>query len=393
MKVLVLHSELGVLWGGGETFTTSLFKAFARRGHEVSAAFVADRQSRYPRTLPDEFQLIPVPGWWSRKPGQTLLSVMGSRLPDRLRPRWTRLQEALSWRTIHWHNHRFQRRIEADFAETWAQFDAVYVNGNVGLAHAAASRRPTLLMLPGPVSSDEAWMLPGIQAVCAHDDGLTVIREILGERALELPLGLDTSVFHPAPSPVRADLGWSDGELVFGFVGRLDLIKGIDLLGEAFAAVSQSVPEARLMIVGSGEEEQRVRTVLANQIGEGKVHVQPRMSQERLPDWYRAMDILLMPSRYETMSNAVLEGMACGVPFIASAVGGSRNLADLGAGWLHEPESVSSLRDAMLVAARRRSELKCFGARGSRHVLERYSWTGSAERLEHILRTRLEVSA
>ena len=93
------------------------------------------------------------------------------------------------------------------------------------------------------------------------------------------------------------------------------------------------------------------------------------------------------------MSNAVLEGMACGVPFIASAVGGSRNLADLGAGWLHEPESVSSLRDAMLVAARRRSELKCFGARGSRHVLERYSWTGSAERLEHILRTRLEVSA
>ena len=64
MKILVLHSELGVLWGGGETFTTSLFKAFARRGHDVSAAFVADRRSQYPRTLPDEFQAIPVPGRW-----------------------------------------------------------------------------------------------------------------------------------------------------------------------------------------------------------------------------------------------------------------------------------------------------------------------------------------
>lgn len=393
MKILVLHSELGVLWGGGETFTTSLFKAFARRGHEVSAAFVADRRSRYSRTLPDEFRVIPVPGRWSRKPGQALLSAVGSRLPERMHPRWALLQEALCWRSIRWHNHRFRRRIEADFAQTWDQFDAVYVNGNVGMAYAAAFQRPTLLMLPGPVSDDETWMLPQIQAVCAHDDGLTVLRGFIGERALELPLGLDTSVFHPAPSPVRHELGWSDRELVFGFVGRLALIKGIDLLIEAFAAVSQAVPEARLMIVGSGEEERRVKTVLANQIGDGKVQVRPRMSQERLPIWYRAMDVLLMPSRYETMSNAVLEGMACGVPFIASAVGGSRNLADLDAGWLHEPESVSSLREAMLVAARRRSELKCLGARGSRHVLERYSWMGSAERLEHILRTHMGVPA
>jgi len=393
MKILVLHSELGVLWGGGETFTTSLFKAFARRGHDVSAAFVADRRSQYPRTLPDEFQAIPVPGRWSRKPGQALLSAVGSRLPHGMHPRWALFQEALCWRSIRWHNDRFRRRIEADFAHTWDQFDAVYVNGNVGMAYAASFHRPTLLMLPGPVSDDETWMLPQIQAVCAHDDGLTVLREFIGDRALELPLGLDTDVFHPAPSPVRQELGWSDRELVFGFVGRLALIKGIDLLIEAFAAVSQAVPEARLLIVGSGEEEQRVKTVLANQIGDGRVQVRPRMSQERLPDWYRAIDVLLMPSRYETMSNAVLEGMACGIPFIASAVGGSRNLAGLDAGWLHEPESVPSLGEAMLGAARRRSDLKCFGARGSRHVLERYSWTGSAERLEHIARTRMGVSA
>ena len=51
MKVLVLHSELGVLWGGGETFTTSLFQAVARRGHHVTAVFVADRRGQYPRAL------------------------------------------------------------------------------------------------------------------------------------------------------------------------------------------------------------------------------------------------------------------------------------------------------------------------------------------------------
>ena len=54
MKVLVLHSELGVLWGGGETFTTSLFVAFARRGHRVTAAFVADP----PRPLSESTSVV-----------------------------------------------------------------------------------------------------------------------------------------------------------------------------------------------------------------------------------------------------------------------------------------------------------------------------------------------
>jgi glycosyltransferase involved in cell wall biosynthesis len=392
MKVLVLHSELGVLWGGGETFTTSLFKAFARRGHDVSAAFVADRHSRYPRALPDEFRRIPVPGWWSRKAGQAMLSSVGTRLPATARPGWGRLQEAVCWRTIRWHNQRFRRRIEADFAGNWNEFDAVYVNGNVGLAHTAAAQRPTLLMLPGPVSDDETWMLPEIQAVCAHDDGLTAIREVLGDDALDLPLGLDGDVFGPGPS-VRADLGWSDRELVFGFVGRLALIKGIDLLSAAFAELSNSVPEARLLIVGSGEEESRVRTVLSKQLADGKVRLQERMSQERLPEWYRTMDVFVMPSRYETMSNAVLEGMACGVPFIASAVGGSPSLAKTESGWLCEPESVSSLVDAMRASANRRQDLKCHGARASHHVHQHYSWKASAERLEEIMRTRLGVFA
>ncbi len=79
MNVLVLHSELGVLWGGGETFTTNLFTAFAKRGHRVTATFVADHHGRYPRALPACFEPMPLSGWWSRKPGQAMLSAVGSR--------------------------------------------------------------------------------------------------------------------------------------------------------------------------------------------------------------------------------------------------------------------------------------------------------------------------
>lgn len=392
MNVLVLQSELGVLWGGGETFTTSLFKAFVRRGHRVTAAFVADRRGCYPRTLPGSFETVPIPGLWNRTLGQTTLSKIGGRLPKVLKPSHTRVQDAIGWRTVRWHNRRFRRRVESTFASRWGQFDAVYVNGNVPLACAAAGHRPTVLMLPGPVSEHEVDLLTRIHAVCAHDDGLTDLRRWMGGRANELPLGLDCDLFSPGPTPVRAQLGWSDSDLVFGYVGRLALIKGVDLLAAAFAQVARDVPHAKLLIVGSGDEAARIKFVLAGECASGRVHLQPATAQDALPAWYRAMNVLVMPSRYETMSNAVLEGMACGVPFLASAVGGSRDLVSSGAGWLCQPESVESLVFEMKEAAARSAHLQGYGHKGTCHVRRQYSWSASAARLEEIMRTRLGVA-
>lgn len=391
MNVLVLHSELGVLWGGGETFTTSLFEAFVRRGHRVSAAFVADRQGAYPRTLPPSFDAMPIRGWWSRKPGQAVLSSIGTRLPNVVTPAWSRLQEGVCWRTVRWHNHRFQRRVESTFAGRWDGFDAVYVNGNIGLAQSAALHRPTMLMLPGPVSEEATPSLRRIQAVCAHDDAFSCIRSLIGDSAIELPLGLDTELFRPGPTDVRTRLGWTPDDVVIGFVGRLALIKGVDLLATAFAEIAREVPRAKLLIVGSGEEQHRLRTVLAEAIAQGGVHLQPRMSQDQLPAWYRAMDLMVMPSRYETMSNAVLEGMACGVPFLASAVGGSKDLASTGAGWLFQSESVPALLQQLRPLVHGLGDLRVHGQRASDYAHRRYSWAASAARLEDIIRTRLGV--
>src|SRR5206468_5186790 len=133
MNVLVLHSELGVLRGGGETFSRNLFIAFAERGHQVSAAFVANPRGRYPMPLPSCIEPIPIPGWWSRKFGQGTFSSIGRRLAigSPLRVSWDRAQEAICWRTIRWHNRRFQRRVEHKFARRWDDFDAVYVQSNV----------------------------------------------------------------------------------------------------------------------------------------------------------------------------------------------------------------------------------------------------------------------
>jgi glycosyltransferase involved in cell wall biosynthesis len=393
VKVLILQSELGVLRGGGESFTRNLFAAFAARGHQVAAAFVADRSGRYSIPLPPSIQPIPIRGWWSRKLGQTTLSCLGSCIPfgGRLRTEWDRAQEALCWRTIMWHNSRFQRRIEHEFAQRWGDFDIVYVHSDAILASKVARYRPTVLRLPGPVTAELMPALRAVHAVCANGDALAHLREFLGDDAIELPIGFDSEIFMPGPSSVRPALGWTEQHWVVGFVGRLVHIKGVDLLASAFRDIARTIPGARLLIVGSGENARKIRTILAKELASGIVHMKPDVNHEEMPQWYRAMDVLIMPSRYENFSNAILEAMACGIPVLASDVGGNRAVSETGAGWLFEPESVSALSACLCRVVENRAELKARGEMGARYVRQRYSWAASAERLEKIVESRLGV--
>jgi glycosyltransferase involved in cell wall biosynthesis len=103
------------------------------------------------------------------------------------------------------------------------------------------------------------------------------------------------------------------------------------------------------------------------------------------------MDLMVMPSRYENYSNALLEAIACGIPFLASNIGGNQTLSETGAGWLFEPGSVSALKQCLCCLIENRSELKARGEVGSRFVQHHYSWAASAEHLEAIIASRLGV--
>jgi glycosyltransferase involved in cell wall biosynthesis len=385
MNVLVLQSELGVLRGGGENFTKHLFTAFAERGHRVSAAFIADRHGKYSLPLPPSVEPIPLPGWWSRKLAQAALSSMGRYIPyeSRLRTEWDRIQEAICWRTIRLHDRRFQRRIKSEFRHRWTDFDAVYVHGNSLLASHVARHRPTILRLPGPVTAELEPQLRAVHMVCANGDALIKIQSFLGRHATELPIGLDKELFRPGPTSIRSKLGWSERNSVIGYVGRLTHLKGVDLLAAAFKQLSKHLANAKLLIVGSGEEERNIRSDLANEFKRDFVHIEADVNHEELPDWYRAMDILVMPSRYENFSNALLEGMGCGIPFLASNVGGNRSLAEIGAGWLFEPDSASSLSSCLQDILQQTGELEARGMIGFNYA-KKHSWAATAKRLEQI---------
>lgn len=391
MNVLVLHSELGVLRGGGENFTRNLFSAFAERGHCITAAFVADHKGRYPLPLPSVIQPIPICGWWSSSLGQATLSSVGRYLPphSRYRKEWDRIQGAISWRVFRWHKRRFQRRIQNKFAKRWEDFDAVYVHGDAVLASEVARYRPTVLFLPGPLSAELAPELLATHAVCSNGDALIQIRSFLGSHAMELPVGLDHQVFKPGPTSIRQKLRWSDHDLVVGYVGRLHHIKGVDILSTAFREISRKLPTARLLIVGRGDEEKNIRSDLAEEISRGVAYIGTGVDDEKLPEWYRAMDLMVMPSRYENFSIALLEGMACEIPFLGSNVGGNKMMAETGAGWLFEAQSVLSLSSCLRNLLENMPEIRARGRAGRCYVRNYHNWADSAQRLDDIISSRV----
>lgn len=164
------------------------------------------------------------------------------------------------------------------------------------------------------------------------------------ERIVTLRNGVDLTRFHPLDrAPARARLGL-EGPVVLA-VGNLLPLKGHDLAIEAVAGI----PGARLVIVGEGPERERL-AAHADRAGLGaRVRLTGNLSQPQLLEFYSAADVLLMASSREGMPNVVLEALACGLPVVATAVGGIPEvLAVPAAGRLVQERTAAALRAALL---------------------------------------------
>lgn len=128
-----------------------------------------------------------------------------------------------------------------------------------------------------------------------------------------LPNGVDLRVFRPE----GARFAYADGAPLVVCVGRLCRQKGQDVLLRAWPRVRRQVPGARLVLVGAGPEEQALRAAAP----EGVEFV--GATPDAAP-WYRAADLVVLPSRWEGMALAPLEAMACGRAVVLSEVGGAR---------------------------------------------------------------------
>lgn len=137
--------------------------------------------------------------------------------------------------------------------------------------------------------------------------------------------GVDLDHFCPGPDELRARLGIPEGAQVVGFVGRLTQDKGIPELVDAFEAIHGKFPESRLLLVGWFDDSEDALSESQRARIEGNPSIICTGFVADTSAWYRAMDVMVLPTWREGFPNAALEAAASGVPVITTRATGARD--------------------------------------------------------------------
>jgi glycosyltransferase involved in cell wall biosynthesis len=228
-------------------------------------------------------------------------------------------------------------------------------------------------------------MVDGVVVNCQ-----AVVRHLVEDEGVEAAKvslcynGIDTSTFQPGP-PTRMN-AMKDADLVFGTVCVLRAEKRVDLLLEAFAKIAAS--GRKLAIVGSGPELAALEQQSARLLLGANCHFEPATAA--VASWLHSIDIFVLPTRSEALSNSLMEAMACGCAVVASDTGGNPELvSDRSNGLLFpsgDARALASLLDLLAKNSALRSEL---AGRASATIAQRFTVAVSAARMAEIYREKL----
>jgi glycosyltransferase involved in cell wall biosynthesis len=238
-----------------------------------------------------------------------------------------------------------------------------------GYAALRAGRKLGIPVIVGSIGSDlrripDAVTRYLVRRTVSEADAVLTVSEDLRRAAIGLGAlpsnvtailnGCDTSVFHPGDRPqARRTLGCDPSEKVILFVGSLLESKGLGELIEAFAALSSARTDIRLVLIGEGGYrpvlEQKAK---ASGVAD-RVRLLGRQPSATVADWIRAADLLCLPSHSEGCPNVIVEALACGLPIVATEVGGIPELVAPECGILVAPRQAGALRAALDAAMAR----------------------------------------
>ncbi len=207
-----------------------------------------------------------------------------------------------------------------------------------------------------------------------------------------VPLGVETAFFSPGDrAQARRATGLPRGVPLLLGVGRIQPLKGFDVAVRALALLDRRVPDAHLVIIGgpsgqAGEAElERLHTLVQAFGLKGRVHLLAPQPHELLSTFYRAADVVLVPSRSESFGLVALEAGACGTPVVASAVGGLTTLVDDGVtGFLVETRDAAAFADAAATILGDPFLAATMGDAAARRAA-RYTWPATAGRLRRLV--------
>jgi phosphatidyl-myo-inositol dimannoside synthase len=211
----------------------------------------------------------------------------------------------------------------------------------------------------------------------------------------ELPPGVDATLFHPDVECgfVRGRHGIDPEQPLVVCVSRLVRRKGQDALIEAWPAVRAQVPDAHLLLVGSGPLEEKLRARRRTLDLESAITIAGEVPWTELPAHYAAADLFAMPCRtrlggldVEGLGIVYLEAQACGTAVLAGRSGGAPEALIGGVtGMVVDGGAVPAVGAGIVELLRDRDRLRGMGRAGRRLVERRHDWATVAGRLVEIL--------
>ncbi len=218
-------------------------------------------------------------------------------------------------------------------------------------------------------------------------------RGVAIESVSVVPNGVNIDEFQPMErrETLAESIGLKGGP-VFGFIGSFYRYEGLQLLVEAFPKIRAEIPNARLLLVGGGEEEGILNRMTQSQSG---VHFTGRIPHQKISDYYSLIDIFVCPRLHMRLTELVtplkpLESMAMKKVVLASDVGGHKELIDNGkTGWLFAAESADDLVRQSVRLVKDPSLCAKLGEAGRRFVAGERSWKKLSRQYLHVYNAAL----
>ena len=211
-----------------------------------------------------------------------------------------------------------------------------------------------------------------------------------------IPCGTDTDNFRlTSKAHARTQLKLGTHEKVILYVGRFDERKGIETLVRAFVLLKEKdLQNLKLIIVGGssanmpdGDERKRIENIV-NDLGLTDYTLfAGRIGHDILPLYYTAADVCVIPSYYEPFGLVAIEAMACGVPVVASNVGGLKfTIIPEETGLLVEPKDIEAFANGIHRILFDDLWVRKMRKQASANVNQRFSWTGVTIQLSELYR-------
>ncbi len=186
----------------------------------------------------------------------------------------------------------------------------------------------------------------------------------------------------------RKRFGFDDDDIVIGYVANFAPGKGHVQLINAFDSIKRQIPDAKLILAGRGKLKEVEDTV--GRLGLGRRIVFAGW-QDDVSAVYNAMDIFVQPSLSEAFSQVLIEAMGCGLPVIATDVGGAREVIESGVnGIVIEPDNLQAIESELIRLYEDKDFRREIASRGAHDVRTRFSAEIMVERHLELYRSFLE---